>query len=428
MKHGCVFGAAAWVFAGILVAPAEGYEPPAALDGLVRIALGRNRELLAARQQIAEQRGLLRQAGMRSSPGVEVGYGTGRPLGTAGEQLFSAGLSYQIETSGKRSRRVDAARKSVDLAEAEVARQAWDLVSTIKIQYYEAVANRMKAETLERLIEINRESLRLVQARVEHGDAAPLDRDLLLVEMSRAEAQLADFRGREQSALIELRSLASLRADEGLAVAEPNIRAPGPLPELQRLALEQRSDLRTARVREDLGRAELSLAEAQARPDVNLSAGYTRETARFDQFGVNAAGARVQLLDTDNILSVGVSIPLLTRRKNAGNIEAAEARRAGARLRREHLEATIPIEVEAAYLRWTAAHRMREIIERGVIELSEKNLEIIRQAHVLGQLRTLDVLNEQRRLVETRLAYADSIAGMWRALVDLERAVGGSLQ
>jgi hypothetical protein len=88
--------------------------------------------------------------------------------------------------------------------------------------------------------------------------------------------------------------------------------------------------------------AGVELAEAEAKPDVTVSAGYSHETGRFDdQLGLSPSGAPVQLRDVDNILSVGVSIPLSGRRRNLGNIEAATARAASARLRREFLERSI---------------------------------------------------------------------------------------
>ena len=71
--------------------------------------------------------------------------------------------------------------------------------------------------------------------------------------------------------------------------------------------------------------------------------------------------------------------------------------------------------------------RSLEILQTGVIDPSEKNLEVIREAYRLGQMRLLDVLNEQRRLVDLRLAYVEAQAEAARALTELERAVGGTL-
>ena len=59
---------------------------------------------------------------------------------------------------------------------------------------------------------------------------------------------------------------------------------------------------------------------------------------------------------------------------------------------------------------------------------SARNLSVIRQAYNLGQLRLLDVLNEQRRLLETELTYIDAESEPARSRAELERAVGGDLQ
>ena len=53
---------------------------------------------------------------------------------------------------------------------------------------------------------------------------------------------------------------------------------------------------------------------------------------------------------------------------------------------------------------------------------------MVRKAYELGQLRLLDVLNEQRRLLETELSLIDSEAELARSVAELERTVGGSLK
>jgi cobalt-zinc-cadmium efflux system outer membrane protein len=51
----------------------------------------------------------------------------------------------------------------------------------------------------------------------------------------------------------------------------------------------------------------------------------------------------------------------------------------------------------------------------------------MREAYTLGQLRLLDVLNEQRRLIELRLSQIDAETELAQAAADLERAVGMDL-
>jgi cobalt-zinc-cadmium efflux system outer membrane protein len=397
------------------------------VEALVQEAIDNSRELLALRQRVVEARGLLRQAGVRPAPALEVEGATGRPLGTRGEEEYSAGYFFPVEAFAKRAKRVRVAEKGVELAEAELRERTRRFAFEVKTQYLDAVAEQQKVAALDRLLAVNRESYRLMEARVEQGDAARLDRQLLLVELNRAEAQRAAAAGRAAAALVELQRLTGVA--DGLKLGGvPDRPKPVPLVQLKQRALEARWDLRAARLVEEQGAAEVDLAEAQSRPDLTVSARYSRRNAQFEQFGLNASGVRVPLRDQDNILALGVSLPLAARKRNLGNIEAASARSAAARLRREHLERAIPLEVEAAWRRWEAAQRAVELLEDGVLRQSEQNLEVMRQAYGLGQLRMLDVLSEQRRMVDTQMAHIEARAELARALAELERAVGGELR
>lgn len=403
-----------------------------AVNDLIQTAVEKNRELLALRQKAAEARGMLRQAGVRPASTLQFGGGTGSPLGSPGKEEYSAGYSQPIETGGKRDKRIMFAEKGVLLAETELTERTLRLATEIKLRYLDAVTDQAKLVALDRLSGTFRESLKLIEARVQQGDAAALDSQLLLVEINRADAQKRIVAGRIQVALSDLRRLCGIGVSDPLVLGDPahldGNRAYA-LAELQRQAVEQRPDLHAAKLEEERGAAEVTLAEAQARPDVTLSAQYALRNERIgDLYGLTASGQQAPLKDRDNTVSFGVSFPLLTRRKNLGNIEAAAARAVGSRTLRQHLEATIPLEVQAAWQHWDAATQSLRILDTGVLKQSEKNLDVIRQAYALGQLRLLDVLNEQRRLIDTQMAYADAESDVRRGLIELERAVGGDLK
>jgi len=402
------------------------------VEDLARIAAERSRDLEAARHRVAEARGLLRQSGMRPPPSLEFESSTGRPLGSPGKEEYSAAYSHPVETGGKRDKRVRVAEKSVALAEAELALRTLRLKSEVKLRFLDATAEQKRLASLGSLIDSYNDSVKLTEARVAQGDAAPLEGQLLLVELNRIEAQRRAANGRLQAALVQLRRLCGLTATEPLTLAEetpPAQKATYAVNELRQRALARRADLLAARLVEEQGSAEVALSEAQGRPDVALTARYSHRNERFaDVFGFTASGAMTPLRDRDNVLSFGVSIPLLTRRRNLGNVEAAAARAAGARSLRQHLEAAIPLEIDAAWQRWNSSAEVFEILNGGVVRQSEKNIEIIRQAYALGQLRLLDVLNEQRRLIDTRMAYIDAEADAGRAFIELELAAGGELR
>jgi cobalt-zinc-cadmium efflux system outer membrane protein len=410
---------------------AAGQSRPPTVDELVQVALERNRDLLAARERVAEAQGLLRRAGVRPSPTLDVDYGAGGPLGSPGTDELALRYAQPIELGGKRGKRQAIGLSGVAVAEAEFAARARQLVFDVKTRAAEARAALAKSAALADVVTAGREALRLTRARVAEGDAAALEGQLLAVEFARMEAQHATYRGRATAALAELRRIVGLDAAE-LPSVGPNPELPAPaslaLSDLTARALKIRSDLGAARAVERQSTAELELARAEGVPDLTASATYTQDSDTTDGlFAVTSSGQPAPIVDNDKRISVGVSIPLFWRGRNRGNTDAAMARATGTRLHREYLESAVPRDVEAAYARWTAARDTVSVFRQGVIDQADQNLVVMREAYTLGQLRLLDVLNEQRRLIETRLAHIDAETELAQAAADLERAVGMDL-
>jgi outer membrane protein, heavy metal efflux system len=410
---------------------AAGQSRPPTVDGLVQVALERNRDLLAARERVAEAQGLLRRAGVRSSPTLDVDYGAGGPLGSPGTDELALRYAQPIELGGKRGKRQAIGLSGVAVAEAEFAALARQLVFDVKTRAAEARAAHAKSAALAEVVTAGREALRLTRARVAEGDAAALEGQLLAVEFARMEAQHATYRGRATAALADLRRIVGLDAAE-LPSVGPNSELPAPaslaLSDLTARALKIRSDLGAARAVERQSAAELELARAEGVPDLTASATYTQDSDTVDGlFAITSSGQTAPIVDNDKRISVGVSIPLFWRGRNRGNTDAAMARATSARLHREYLESAVPRDVEAAFARWAAARDTVSVFRQGVIDQADQNLVVMREAYTLGQLRLLDVLNEQRRLIETRLAHIDAETELAQAAADLERAVGMDL-
>ncbi|HEV2982978.1 MAG TPA: TolC family protein, partial [Vicinamibacterales bacterium] len=329
---------------------ARAQDRPLMTTEVVQRALERNRDLLAARERVAEAQGLLRQAGVRLAPTVEIEAGTGRPLGTHGEEEYSASYFQPIETAGKRTKRVAVSQQRVALVEAELAQRTRELVFEVKTRVAELQAVRRKADAIARLVTAGRDSFRLTQARVAEGDAAALEERLLATELSRVDAQRATYAGRLTSADLNLRRLIGMVSTGILTVAdEPPVDREWSLDALKAQASRARPDLLIARAEEQQAAAELTLTHAEGVPDLTASAKYTHQNTEFeDLYGFTALGARSLLTRRDNVLTVGLSVPIFTAGRNRGHVEAATARASAARFHREYLETTIPQEVEAA--------------------------------------------------------------------------------
>jgi cobalt-zinc-cadmium efflux system outer membrane protein len=342
-------------------------------DDLVRVGIANNKDLAAVQSRIAEAKGQLRQARVRPSPTLDFTGDTGKPFGSEGEYQYSLGVSQQVETFGKRGKRVRMAELAVHVADAGYRERSAQLAYAIKAAYAERLAEDRKVKLFDELIDLSEQSLELTEARAREGDVATLEANLLKVECSRARLQKSGAQGRLASAELEIRRLAGLRPEQSLPSSDFPVHLPVELDNLKRKAIEERADLTMARANEEREHAAISLAQAEAKPDIT--------------YGLRTNGSLSPMRESVNTLSFGVSLPLRTSRSGAGNVQAARARAAGARLNSEYLVQSIAIEVESAYQRWRIATDSLQTLQKNVIDPSVSNLSIIRQAYQLGQLR-----------------------------------------
>lgn len=397
------------------------------LEKLVEAALKRNGDLLSVRQRIAEAQGLLTQSRLRVNPSLDASFASGRVLNSPGASEFGIGYSHTFELGAKRDRRIEVAGLGIELATLEIANHERLLKAGVKTRFAEALAAARNLTSAEQLLDLNRQGYQIAQARTRQGEGTPLEEGLLRVEVSRIASDRLLFTNQIERALLELRTLAGLAPDEPLKLAGTLAAAKLGLTLNQAVdrALAERPDLKTARLEESLSDAETRLAKADAVPNMVASARYSRIASRFDQYGLSGlAGSPVPIQSTDNLLTGAISINLPLRNKNQGNIQTAVARHQNASLRRQYLERVVRQEVQAAMGRYQTAAMALSVFDQGVLRQSVENLRILRSAYDLGEIRLMDVINEQRRLVDTQRAYTDLLREAFLAAVELERATG----
>lgn len=393
---------------------------------LVRSALKSNGELAAARLDINRARARLRQAGLRPNPILEFEQTTGRLTGSSGERETSIGVAVPIELGGKRKRRIELAQADLEAAEAEVADRERRLTSEVYGAYAEALATLRELAITTDMNDIDLQTTRFVQARVNEGETAPLELNLLRVEVDRLRSRRALVEGRLQVALLKLKSLTGIQASQPLRLREeirtPQLPAPpGSLEAAIDIALRTRPDLRLARLTEEATQAGLRLARAQGAPDLTASARYTTNRSALDSTPVGPIG------DRDRLLTFGVSVGIPVFNTNQGSKQEAALAIVQAQKRREFLEQLVRSEVAAAHARYDASNKTLSTFEQGVIGRSTENIQAIRAAYQLGEFRITDLLAEQRRLFDAQREFTEVLAERYRALADLQTAIGSPL-
>jgi cobalt-zinc-cadmium efflux system outer membrane protein len=397
------------------------------VDEAVAYALEHNGELLASRKEIDAASALVKQAAFRANPKVDAS--VSKTITGTDNNIALNGM-LPLELGGRRPARIRVAERELEMRRQDVANRERMLAADVRAKFGEALAATLKLGLDDDLIATSQRGYNLVAARVTEGGTAPLEQNMVLVELNRLRSTREIAEGKAQIEMLELRSLIGMSPDESLRLRGDFNDVIAPLPPLTTsldLAFLYRPDLKLAKAAESFAEARIEQARAAGRLDASLTAGYQRMDSSYPLNGITDVGQLSPIRNTFHYFTVGVSLELPVRNKNLGSIEAAVAESEAAKLRREFLELTVRREVSAAYALYNSTARAAEIFRVGVKDQANANLDVVRQTYELGSKTLIDYLGEQRRFIELQNGYIDALLDTYKARVEIERAVASPM-
>lgn len=404
---------------------------PLTLSAALDLAMKAHPDLRVAGANLAVARADSAYAGVPSfNPEFELQSARGgQTLGSGTESTLDVGVSQELELWGKRGARqsVATARSQTRAAEWNAKRQ--EIESDVRARFERALFLQDRVQTVDELAELDRRVVLAAQARVRDGSMTPLTGRLTELDLLRLEAQGRRARSDFRQALVTL----------GLAIGRE-------LPDSTRLSGEVQADslqapedsvvARALRIRgtgEVFRRqiaerqAELLLAEREARPNLTLGVGLTRERRSIsgDDFTGDPAivGGIAGARSTDNLWTARISSPLpLWQRNQAGRARAsAEIVRSQAEYDRDRLRTQLEVLGAARRFQDTAA-LYGLFLERST--RVRQDLVLIREAYADGRISLDSYLTQKGRLVDTLLGQLEAGDAYWDARGQLETAVG----
>jgi cobalt-zinc-cadmium efflux system outer membrane protein len=386
----------------------------------------RNLELKAARERLGLQEAELAQASqlLPSNPELEAELGGDQLLDNEGERSLGIGLAQEFEIAGQRGW-----RKAQAAAELKEAQARW---AALEIQVARdasgAFLRLWRAERLRALardaLELNRTLEKASESRFQAGDIPELERNVVAVDVARAQREVSAAETEVVQAQWELARLLGRSDGARLTAADLPSSAPA-LPTLEQLkahAREHRADLAAARFAEEAAKAQLRLRYRERVPNPTLRLGYEQERLRLSG-PLPGGGSDLELGDASSAITASISIPLPLWNRQQGPIRAARAEEAAAAIEREAAERLVDTEVEAAF---AAVERSRQALDAVTAALPkvDRNLELIRKGFEAGQVDLLELLNTRDRAQRTRQEYVETRVEYMRALDELMRATG----
>jgi len=431
-------------------------------------AVGRfNNALAAQREAVAAARAGVPMAALRPDPSLSLGAGPaelGREVRPKPRLAQSIGLSYTIETGGKRERRIDAARSQVLASEAALVGAGRQAAADAATAFIEACRTREALRTQEASLAALTDIVRMNERRHGAGDLGGLEllqsrneRDQFLATVVRARADaraamegLAAPLGRrwrevfgEASPLCtfqdgqapeglegleRLEGVGGLQAMERMAAPRGSDNeggapdAPDALDALVARAMDERDDVRIARAAVDSARAAADLVRANrwVDPSVSLSYGYTPQ----GRHGVSPDGTAVDPSPRSNTLSVSVSMPIPLSRLDRGDVVQAEAAVTQALLALRQTELQAQADVRATHAQYRAALENLTRYRDATLSDARRVVEGLRTSYRHGAASLLELLSAQRAADDTELAYLQARSDLAGATVRLQLSLG----
>ena len=391
-------------------------------DEAVTYALSHNADLQAVRKEIEAARALVRQAASRANPMIDV---ERKEQLNGSDNDTTIGATLPLELGGRRSARILVAQRELEMKERLLTDRERLLAAEVKAKFGQALGEMLKLGFTEHLLITTDRGYRLVTARVTEGRTAPLEQNMVLVEVNRIKSLRETGEGKVQVALLELRNLIGMTPEEPLRLRgnlNPSLEPMPSVAVVTEVALKERPDVQAARAAESLAEALIQEARSSGRWDASVTTKYELMNFGFPQKGFDDVGRLVPINGRFHSLGVGVSIYLPVRNRNKGSIEAAVAEKEAATRRREFTELTVRREVAASFARYEQSMRAVEIYRVGVRDQANANLDVVRQTYELGSKTLLDFIAEQRRFIEVETSFIDSLLETYLAQVDIERA------
>ena len=254
--------------------------------------------------------------------------------------------------------------------------------------------------------------------RYEAGDVAELEILRLKSELNRSQADLARAENQQRAAEERLKRLlaikdgaTALKLSGSLTLTEGVF----DFNSLIDLAIENRMDLKAAKLEWESARKELKAVKASKLPQIEAVAGYDNRSSFYD-VDRSVDGWRIALIANADIFAAG-------RNKGSQMIKEAEAN--AARLRFDSLK----LQIESSIREFQAQLDQHESIiqsRRSALAFAEKALEQIEAQYEAGATGLEIVLDAQDSLNKARFEMAQSILSHNATVAQLEYATSSS--
>jgi len=401
----------------LLAAPVPAAESE--IHQLIRQALDRNPEILAAQKRLEAARQRPAQAGSLPDPMLSAGYQSnggplpGQGLGTEPTSNIGFSISQQFPAAGKRDLRTRVAIKEASVVEQDYWQVQLQVIAKLKTAWHRLHHAYAQLELLERNRSLLEKILKVSEARYASGKGMQQDIFKAQTQLTLIEAKRTRYEQEKVSLEAEINVLLARPLDA--AVPQPPELAPKEstigLNELYAQAQAHSPVL--AREQKSVERDELAvnLARKDGALDYTVSAGYYNMGSMPGMYAAK----------------VDFNLPFFTRARQRAALSEQVNQLSAARRSYQATGNMLLFRIKDDYLMSEASWRLMRIYSTTLIPQAALTFESALPAYENGQADFLTLLNNLLAILDAESNYHEAQMDYHLSLIRLEEATGMQL-
>jgi outer membrane protein, heavy metal efflux system len=322
-------------------------------------------------------------------------------------------LSQLIELGGKRSSRVREAQFDRRATEWDYQVKRLEVLKATSLAFIDVLGGQRKVRLAEENVQLAEREIPITEKRLEAGKASNVELIRANTEVATARIELTEATHDLDAARVHLAAQWGAKKATFPSVSG-NLEELRPIPSLESLKtkLQANPELAKWTTERQKREATLSVARAEAHPDLTLNA------------GPRLLGAS----HADMSLVAGFSIPLPLWNRNEGKIAEAEANVAKTSDERAAAEAGAYAELNEAYQTLQRAAEEVRMLRDTVLPGAKNVVDQTTEGYATGRFSQLDVLDAQKSYIETRTQYVRALTDFQKAAAQIDALTAGPVE
>jgi outer membrane protein TolC len=414
-------------FLSIAIGPANGYggeskesQGMLELPGLIREALERNPDIIAARDRWKSAQAIIEARRAFPDPHFSYGYFIESVETRVGPQEHILSAKQTFPFYGKRNLRADIAAKEAENLKQVYEATKREVIRQVRTTFYDLFHVVILIDITHREKTLLERFERIARTKYETGRGLQQNILKVHVEISKLNEKLLNLEKHKQTAEAMLNTLLNRPPTEPLAKPrQPDLmKITLGLEDLLELAKENCPELKAAQALIEKGHGAYKLAKKDYYPNLTVGVNYIA-------VGDRPGDVEDEGKDAFNVM-LSINLPIWRKKLSSQAQSALDTIAAHRSHYRNMLNQTL-FEVKDNFFKIQTARDTIELYENALIPQAEQSMESAEAGYITGIVSFLDLLDAERVLLNVQFGYWQAYTQYLKHVNDLERAVGTRL-